>query len=129
MDFLHRYPDLFRLVRYYQAAIINTVFGISLYSLLIFAGLQMFIAQAVSHIIGSIFNYFTYSRHAFASSSPSKFRFMISYIFNYLMSLTALAGINHVLKNPYTSGIFAAFVVSLVNFFILKKFVFAKQAS
>ena len=129
MAILQQRPEIFRLIRYYQAAIVNTAFGISVYSLFVFLGMQMFVAQICSHILGSMFNYFTYSKHAFASSAPSKLRFMISYGFNYLMSLAALAGMNHFLHNPYTSGICATFLVSLINFFILKNFVFTKLAS
>ncbi|MEO1968986.1 MAG: GtrA family protein [Sphingomonadaceae bacterium] len=110
--------------RYYQAGIINTVFGIALYSLLVWLGLDMFVAQLVAHLLGMAFNYFTYSRHVFRDAGPSKLRFVVSYAFNYLLNLGTLWLLSRFIASPYIAGILTAFLVSIVNYFALKLLVF-----
>lgn len=122
-----RSKRVIELVRYYQAGIVNTLFGIGAYSALVWAGLGIFPAQLISHFAGMGFNYLTYSRHVFREAGPAKARFVLSYIVNYLVSLGVLAGVSHFIVNPYASGILAAFLVSVVNFFALKFVVFRVQ--
>ena len=118
-----------RLWRYYQAGIVNTLFGYGLYALFLKLGLNMYVAQIIAHVLGVIFNYFTYSRHAFGDSQGSKPRFVLSYAFNYLLSLASLAAAAQVIASPYIAGIVSILFVSLVNFFILKNLVFERRAA
>lgn len=110
--------------RFYQAAIANTAFGLGLYALLIWLGLNMYVAQLVAHMLGVAFNYLTYSRHVFRDANPAKLRFIISYAANYLVGLAALATIAHFVASPYVAGILAVGIVSIVNYFALKHLVF-----
>lgn len=112
------------LVRFYQAAALNTAFGIGGYLLLVALGMNMYLAQATAHVMGMAFNYFTYSRHVFRGSSPAKLRFVLSYGGHYLLGLGALAGIAQFIANPYVAGIGAAVAVSVVNYFMLRHLVF-----
>ena len=113
-----------RVWRYYQAGIVNTAFGYGLYALFVAIGLNMYLAQIVAHVLGVAFNYFTYSRHAFHDSQASKGRFVASYAVNYLLGLAALAAAAQVIASPYLAGLIAVLVVSLINFFILRHWVF-----
>jgi putative flippase GtrA len=115
-----------RLWRYYQAGIVNTVFGYGLYALFVAVGFNMYVAQITAHITGVAFNYFTYSRHAFRDFSGSKTRFILSYAANYLLGLAALAVASIVVRSPYLAGLIAIFFVSIVNYFILKHLVFTE---
>ena len=117
-----------RLWRYYQAGIVNTAFGYGLFALFVALGLNMYVAQIASHLVGMAFNYFTYSRHAFHDSDVSKSRFIASYAVNYLLGLGALWAISHVVASPYLAGFIAVGIVSLVNYFILKHWVFTARA-
>lgn len=110
--------------RYYQAGIVNTLFGYGLFALFVRLGLNIFLAQIVSHGLGMIFNYFTYSRHVFAGQTTTKTRFVLSYAGNYGLSLAALWAISHVIASPYAAGFLSLVIVSLVNFFVLKRLVF-----
>jgi putative flippase GtrA len=112
------------LFRFYQAALLNTIFGIGMYMLLVALGMNMFAAQALSHVLGMAFNYFTYSRHVFRGSAPAKMRFIMSYAVHYVMGLAALAAISRVVTNPYLAGLAAAILVSFINYFILRHLVF-----
>ena len=113
-----------RLWRYYQAGIVNTAFGFGLYALLVAIGLNMYLAQIVAHLLGMTFNYFTYSRHAFHDFDVSKTRYILSYAVNYLLGLAALRVASLFIDSPYSAGLVAVIVVSLVNYLILKNWVF-----
>ena len=116
-----------RVWRYYQAGIVNTLFGYGVYAVLLKLGVWMYAAQLIAHVLGVAFNYFSYSRHVFHDSQASKLRFIISYGFNYLLALASLAAVAQVIRSPYLAGAVAVIFVSLVNYFILKNLVFVHR--
>ena len=118
-----------RLWRYYQAGIVNTLFGYGLYALFVAAGFNMYVAQITAHVLGVVFNYFTYSRYAFRDHQASKSRFILSYTVNYLLGLAALATVSTVIHSPYLAGLITVTFVSVLNYFILKHLVFYRQRS
>lgn len=120
---------LIELWRYYQAGVINTAFGLGAYALLVWLGLNMFVAQLVAHVAGVAFNYITYSRHVFRDAGPAKLRFTMSYVVNYLIGLTTLACVALVIKSPYLAGLITAVLVSILNYFILKHFIFVRKTA
>ena len=113
-----------QLWRYYQAGIVNTLFGYGLFALLVLAGLNMYLAQIVAHVLGVIFNYFTFSRYAFAGRQRSLPRFALAYVLNYLLAVAFLWAACEWVQSPYMAGLIATLVVSLINFFLLRKLVF-----
>lgn len=112
------------LARYYQAGIVNTIFGFSLYSFLVWVGIGIFVSQTISHIIGMMFNYFTYKKHVFRKSDPAKFKFFLSYSINYILSISSLFLISRIILSPYAAGLISALLVSVINYFFLKFIVF-----
>ena len=117
-----------QLVRYYQAGIVNSLFGYGLYAFFVAIGFNMYVAQIVAHAIGVAFNYLTYSRHAFRGSRANKSRFILSYVGNYFLGLATLAGTSIFIRSPYLAGFIALVVVSAVNYFVLKHLVFTAPA-
>lgn len=113
-----------RVWRYYQAGVVNTLFGYGLFALFVRAGVNMYLAQITAHVLGMTFNYFTYSRFAFAGHEGSKRRFILSYAFNYLLGLASLAAAALVTPSPYLAGLASVLFVSIVNYFVLKRLVF-----
>jgi putative flippase GtrA len=122
-------PELRRLWRYYQVGIVNMAFGYGLFALFVKVGLNIYVAQAAAHVLGVIFNYFTYSRHAFSDMTGSRSRFVLSYAFNYLLSLATLAAVEQLIESPYLAGLVTVVFVSLLNYFVLKRFVFTPRTS
>lgn len=118
-----------RVWRYYQAGVINTLFGFGLYALFVRLGMNMYFAQITAHVLGVIFNYFTYSRYAFADHKGSLSRFILSYAVNYLLSLATLAAAAQIVRSPYLAGLVSVLVVSVINYFILKRLVFRAQGA
>lgn len=117
-----------RLWRYYQAGVINTLFGYGAFAALVALGLNIYLAQIVAHVAGIAFNYVTYSRYAFRGHGSSPGRFVASYGVNYALSLASLAGFTHLGFSPYAAGLFSIIGVSLINYFILAKLVFTARA-
>jgi len=113
-----------QLWRYYQAGIVNTIFGYALFAIFVRLGINIYVAQIASHIIGVIFNYFTYSRYAFAGKDSRIVNYILAYALNYLVSVGGLFLIQHVVKSPYLCGIIATIIASIVNYFVLKVSVF-----
>jgi putative flippase GtrA len=93
------------LVRYGAVGLINTAFGYGLYAALVFAGLNLFLAQILSHCTGAVFNYAMFRRHVFTDSGGAEGRYIAS---------------------PYLAGFLALVVVAAINFFILRLLVFRK---
>jgi len=116
--------DVYRLIRFYQAAAVNAAFGFGLYSLFVWLGANMYVAQIMAHCLGVAFNYFTYSRHVFNDMAGSPKSFVMAYGVNYLVGLAALAGLSSVIHSPYVAGFGALIVASLVNYIVLKRVVF-----
>jgi putative flippase GtrA len=126
-----------QLFAFYQVAILNTIFGYSLYAALIFFGLKPYVAQVISQITGMAFNYVMYRGHVFKDSEAAVLRYLGTYAVNYgiqvaLLALflrwvptLVLAGFS--IKPAYSAGFLALLVASLVNFVALKFFVFRKS--
>lgn len=117
---------LAQLWRFYQAAALNTAFGFGLYAIFVACGINLFVAQAISFVCGTAFNYLTYSRHVFRGGSPAKARFAGAYAANYVMNVAFLAAFNRVFANHYAAGAAAVLAASLLNFVVLKTMVFAR---
>jgi len=120
--------DWMQLLRYYQAGIVNTLFGYGAFAALVWLGMEMFLAQLVSHVAGTLFNYVVYSRYTFANEQGSLVRFIASYAVNYGLSVASLWALSKVVTSPYAAGLLTIVVVSIINFVILKRFVFRAPA-
>jgi putative flippase GtrA len=113
-----------RLFRYYQAGLLNAGFGYGMFAALVALGANMYVAQIVSHILGMTFNYLTYTRYAFRGHAPSISRYLGAYAGQYVLGLAALAGCARLGASPYLAGIGSLVIVSVVNYFVLKIFVY-----
>lgn len=120
--------ELLRLVRYYQAAIINTAFGYGVFSFLVFIGIPALLSQVVSHFAGVAFNYLTYSRHVFRDQQGSIPRFVFSYIASGLMSFLLFLIIGKFISSPYTAGFLAMVLTSLLMYYVLSRLVFVRSS-
>jgi len=104
--------------------IINTIFVYSLYSVLVFTGLNLYVSQILSHVSGVVFNYFMFKGIVFKNNDHRVFRYVIAYTLNYVLGFCFLSITHHFIKSPYIAGFVALVGVSIVNYFVLKGFVF-----
>jgi putative flippase GtrA len=128
LDRLPPRSEWLQLVRYYVAAAINLMFGYVLFAGLVWAGLQVFVAQALGYVVGVMFNYVTYSRIAFTGQHGGRTSFVAAYVLNYLLSVAFLWLALKVHPSPYLAGLAVTFAVSLVNYLVLKRWVFRAPA-
>lgn len=128
LDFANRYARLSSFFRYYQAALANTLFGYGIYALFVALGANIFVAQIGGHIMGTVFNYFSYSRYVFRKGQASKLRFGAAYVGNYLVGLIALAILSRVISSAYFAGLAALVTASAVNYVVLNRLVFRAAA-
>ena len=120
--------EWFRLARYYLAGVVNLGFAYLLLVLLLWLGLQVYVAQAVGYVIGIMFNYLTYSKIAFTGDTGQKTSYVASYIVNYLLSVSLLWVALKFIESPYTAGLIVTLAVSLINYLLLRRFVFRAPA-
>ncbi len=115
-------------IRYLLAGGVNTLFGFAVYALLVFFGLNIFLAQLLMHIAGVGFNYVTYSRAVFRPGKPAKVRFFFSYMLNYLISAAILAITARLFSSAYLAGLVTIMIVALLNYGVLKYHVFSSRS-
>lgn len=129
MPHLPRLPGrLVQLIRFYQAAALNTLFGFGVFALMIRLGVNLYAAQAIAQVLGVTFNYFTYSRHVFRDRAASKQSFALAYASNYLVNLALLAVFDHLVRSDYVAGLTATICASLINYVALRSLVFNRRA-
>lgn len=112
------------ILRFLIAGALNTAFGYGLYAGLIWLGLDRYLAQAIGYVLGTGFNYITYSRGVFTGAGPAKMRFALSYAGNYLINLAGLKLASHFIADPYLAGAVTTFAVVVLNYAVLKRLVF-----
>jgi putative flippase GtrA len=117
-----------QLIRFYQAAAINTLFGFGIYALMIRLGVNLYVAQIIAQVLGVTFNYFTYSRHVFRDRDASKGSFVLAYVGNYLVNLALLATLSRFIHSPYLAGFVATLGASVINYLALRSLVFRRRA-
>lgn len=117
------------LLRYYKVGVVNTLVGFGLYAGFVRLGLNPYVAQVISHLLGVAFNYVTYSRHVFSGSAPAKTRFVAAYGFNYVVGLGSLLLASQLVRSPYVAGAISIMIASLINFFVLRHLVFGKRTA
>jgi putative flippase GtrA len=101
-------PPKRQAIKFLIAGIINTLFGYSLYAILIFFGVSFSLALLFSTIAGVIFNFFSFSYMAFSGirSGWIFLRFVFSYLIVYLVNAIMLMTlISYGGLNPYMSQI------------------------
>ena len=104
----------------------NTLVGASAYVVLVWLGLNVFAAQLVATILGVGFNFMMLSLHVFPDSKPAPLKFILAYVVNYGMSLGLLAAYHLFIRSPYLAGVMTMATAAIVNYLILKRFVFLK---
>ena len=120
--------DLFtELWRYYGVGVVNTAFGYGLFAGLVWLKLNLFVAQIVAHLCGMAFNYVMFRMHVFRGVRPKIWAYIGAYAFNYGLGLTFLALLHRFVASSYLAGFLAMLAASLVNYIVLKLFVFRRQ--
>lgn len=116
-----------QVLRFILVGILNTAFGYGCYVLLIWIKMHYAFAVFFSTTMGVLFNYFTSSYLTFKKNIFSKFRlyrFISVYIFVYLINIATVKVVLCFGINAYIAGFIAIFPVTIITFYLQKKWVF-----
>jgi putative flippase GtrA len=112
-------------LRFIIIGLINTIFGYSIYAILIFVGLTYFYAIGLSTIIGIIFNFKTIGRYVFKSKSNYLiFRFFGVYLFIFIINCVLIKTFINLGLNAYLAGATTVLPMAILSFILNKYFVF-----
>lgn len=116
-----------RVVKFLLVGFLNTMFGYSLYALLVYFGLPYHHSLLLTTIIGVIFNYFSLGKMVFqGDGGRSTFvKFISVYCMVYLFNAYGLEQLveQHQI-NPYVSQLMCLIPSIVFNWFMLKNWVF-----
>jgi putative flippase GtrA len=113
-----------RIFRFYQAGAVNALVGYGAYALFVTLGMNIYLAQITAHLAGMAFNFLTYNRYVFRGHTASLLRYLMAYAGQYVISVGALAVASLAGLNSYLAGLAAIVFISVVNYFVLKVFVY-----
>lgn len=120
--------EIARLIRFFIVGGINTVFGYSLYALLIYLNLFYALASLLSTIGGVLFNFKTTGVIVFKNhDNRLLLRFMGVYAFNYIWGVGILSVFYSYNLNMYLAGASLIIPGALVAYLLQKKFVFGGE--
>jgi len=112
-------------IRYLLTGVLNTIFGILVYLIFTIIGFNYPSALAFSTILGIGFNYLTFSINVFGFSNKKNFmKYIFNYILIYLCSIGLVSLFITMGLNQNISGVITITIMAIINFFILKKYVF-----
>lgn len=130
---LKRIKKLFeyQVIRFLFVGGLNTIVGYGIYALLVYLGINLYIASTISTIIG-VFHSYLWNRY-FTFKSKEKalaeiVRFISVYIVSYLLGLLTLFISNKIFNiDPYVAGLVNLVITTLISWFGHKYFSFKKK--
>lgn len=110
------------MLRFLGIGVINTFFGISVYWLLIYAGLPYQFASLLSLILGIVFSFNSHRRVVFKTGGRF-FTYVVVWIFIYFVNIEMISMIRD-FTGDYIAGLVLIPVNATLSFVLMKSFVF-----
>lgn len=121
-------PGLRQLIRYGVVGLLNNMLGYLVYLGLTWTGLDPKIVISILYPIGIAVGYFSHLRYSFSYGDRGLnvlLRYLIAYLFGYIVNFAMLYLLSEKLKFPHQAvQALAIFVVAGILFLLLKFFVF-----
>lgn len=111
------------LLRFIVAGAINAGVGYVTFAAFIYVGAPLFVAQALGHVIGTGFNYFSHSHFVF-QRRPGLRRYLLSSGMNYLAGLIFLALCALWIASPYVAGLVGTILTAAFSYLSFKLYAF-----
>ena len=124
--FIEKFFELKKL-KFLATGIINTIFSYAIFSLLIYAELQVGYALFFSTIAGVIFNYFSYKGAVFKKKANlgNFSKHVLTYIIIYCLNVAIVyLVINFITVNPYVAQLICIPILISVSWILMNKWVF-----
>lgn len=117
-----------RFIRFLIAGGVNTLFGFSVYSVCIVAGIALWLALLVGMLAGTVFNFFTTGGYVFRELSLARFpRFVICYLVVYGINLGLLEFLSMWFSDKILPQAIITFPMAVLSYFLMVKFVFSRK--
>lgn len=117
-----------RFIKFLLVGGLNTIFGYSVFALLIYLGIHYSIAVLISTFLGIIFNFKTVSKLVFNSHDDLLiFKFFAVYGIVYLFNVSGIRVFSALGVNNYASGAVLVLPAAVISYLLNKKFVFTRQ--
>ncbi len=118
-----------RVIKFLLVGLLNTLFGYSLYAILVFSGLPYINALTLTTVIGVVFNFFSMGKMVFHGKG-GKITF-VKFIFVYLIVYIFNAYFLDLLVTKYNISAYVSQGICLIpsicfNWFMLKNWVFKR---
>jgi putative flippase GtrA len=112
-------------ITFLMVGVLNTLFGYSLFALLIYVGLHYTIATFIGTVLGVLFNFKTTGKLVFDShDNRLLWKFFGVYGVMYFFNIIGLYFLDILIKNIYISGAVLILPMALVGFVLNRRFVF-----
>ncbi len=122
---LHKYD---RVIRFVLVGLLNTVFGYSIFALMIKIGIHYALATFIGTILGVLFNFFTTGRMVFNSlGNKQLLRFILVYIFLYVINIFLLEVLITAGLSAYLGGFVLIPVMAPIGYFLQTRFTFKQS--
>jgi putative flippase GtrA len=119
------FSKLNRIFKYYLAGGLNTLFSYCLFAIFLYIGFAYWASVVCCYAIGLFINFKTIKFIAFNDSSRQSLRnFFIIYMGTCLINILSLKGLMTLGVNPYLAAWLVVLPLSLLGYFLNKKFVF-----
>jgi len=117
----------YRYVRFLLVGFVNTIFGYSIYVFFVFIGFHYVLAILFATILGVVFNFQTIGRLVFKDINFYLFfRFTVLYVVSYFINIILMYYLRSTGFNNYLAGALLIVPMSLLVYFLNKKYVFEK---
>ena len=114
-------------IKFYKYLIVggvNTVFGYSVFAILIFFGFHYSLAVLIATILGVLFNFQSYGRLVFKNHSWYFLgKYITVYTFIYFVNLILLVIFDLLVSNLYISGLMVIPFIAYLGYFLNKRYV------
>jgi len=116
--------------RFLIVGLLNSLFGYSIFALLLFIGIHYTIATLTATILGVLFNFKTIGVLVFKNAKNSLIvKFVLVYTVTYLINIACLKVFSMLSINLYLAGLLMLAPMALVTFVMSKRFVFGKDSA
>ena len=116
-----------KFAKFIFVGILNTIFGYSVYAILLYVDTPYLIALLVATLTGTVFNYYSFGRFAFNSIGSSKIflKFIFAYIIIYSINASLLKLlIDYLIINNYFSQIICLLINILLSWVLMSHWVY-----
>ena len=114
-------------IKYILVGILNTLFGYTIFALLLYTGLHYAVVCILATIICVLFNYKTYGKLVFKNNKNALVKFVSVYILTTSLSILGLKIAKLYTINLYFAGFIITCVMAVISFILLKSYVFKEQ--